>query len=288
MKSGLIAFSILLVILAIASATIYIYVDHDANKLPPNNPDNFLKNLKAQSTDNKIVFCAGDSNTHGRVCINYVNILEKRFNNKKFTFINGGINSELAYNLKQRIDTIAACRPAFITILIGSNDANGTLVETVSRRQVKKMKLPQRSDPKWFRENLSEICSTLKEKTDAKIALLTLPPIGEEINSEAYRRAAEFSSIIREVAAEQNVALLPLNRTMDKNLVKKLTPLKVRYKGPPDMVMYKALARHYLLGKSFDEISEDNGFLYLIDLLHINTRGAETVADLIENFLSGR
>ena len=51
------------------------------------------------------------------------------------------------------------------------------------------------------------------------------------------------------------------------------------------MVMYKGLARHYLLGKSFDEISEDNGFLYLIDLLHINTRGAETVADLIEGFI---
>jgi len=51
--------------------------------------------------------------------------------------------------------------------------------------------------------------------------------------------------------------------------------------------MYKGIFFHFLLGRSFDEISESNGFLIVTDFLHLNNRGAEMVAELIEGFVRG-
>jgi hypothetical protein len=47
------------------------------------------------------------------------------------------------------------------------------------------------------------------------------------------------------------------------------------------------IARHFLLGASFDDISRKNGFLLETDYLHLNSAGAGIVADLIEGFVSG-
>ncbi len=285
MKIIIIILSSFLLCCVVSAIIIYAYVYHDAQALPSNSPGNYLSFNKILKQDKPLVICAGDSITHGTVSVNYVNILGKRLNTKEFAFVNAGINSELAWNLKQRLDEIISCHPAFITILIGSNDANGTLDPKTAARQIKSMKLPQSPGPEWFRKNLEEVCSILKEKTSAKIALLSLPPIGEETNSNAYRRAAEYSTIIKETAKKMKVAYLPLNETMDRGLISKKTKPKVIYRGDPEPVLYKTLAQHYLGRMSFDEIAERNGFLYLTDLLHLNTRGAELTADLIENFI---
>jgi lysophospholipase L1-like esterase len=51
------------------------------------------------------------------------------------------------------------------------------------------------------------------------------------------------------------------------------------------MLLIKALARHYLLRQSFDEIPRKNRFLLLTDGIHMNSRGAGFIADEIESFL---
>jgi hypothetical protein len=43
---------------------------------------------------------------------------------------------------------------------------------------------------------------------------------------------------------------------------------------------------HILLGRSLDEISSSNGFLIITDFLHLNSRGAGFVAELIEGFVT--
>ena len=49
--------------------------------------------------------------------------------------------------------------------------------------------------------------------------------------------------------------------------------------------MYTGFARRFLLGASFGEISQKNGFLLVTDYLHLNETGARMVADLIEGFV---
>jgi lysophospholipase L1-like esterase len=281
---------IIIVLLALAvpiacAAAIYVIIYNDAQRLPDNNPRSFLARGK-ETRQHPVLVCAGDSITHGRVSVNYVDILSRRPSLRGYTFINAGINSELAYNLRLRLDEIIRCNPEVITILIGTNDADASLAEGTARRLIREMRLPWKPDSAWFRENLSAVCSKLKAGTRARIALLSLPPIGEEPGSVAYRRAAEYSRIIREVAAAQKVDYLPLNETMARRLEARGVTPELRYEGDTEIPLYRALAKHYLLRKSYDEISEGYRFLFLTDLLHLNTRGSSAVADLIEKYLN--
>lgn len=263
---------------------IYVVVYNDAQRLPDNNPRSFLAQGSA-ARQRPVVVCAGDSITHGRVSVNYVDILSRRPALQGYAFVNAGINSELAYNLRLRLDEIIRCDPAVITILIGSNDAEASLSEECAQRSISDMRLPRKPDRAWFRENLAALCATLKAGTKARIALLSIPPIGEMPGSAAYRRAAEYSRIIRDVAAEQKVEYLPLNETMSRSIEERGVEPELRYEGYSDMPLYRVLAQHYLLRKSFDEISERYRFLYVTDLLHLNTRGASAVADRVEEFI---
>ena len=61
----------------------------------------------------------------------------------------------------------------------------------------------------------------LKTRTHAKIALLSLPPIGEAPGSAGFLQSAQFSSVIRAAAAEQGVDYLPLNEAMIGYLTEK-------------------------------------------------------------------
>ncbi len=282
MKKIFIALLALTVPLACATV-IYVIVYNDAQRLPANNPRSFL--AQGAPRHRAVVVCAGDSITHGTVSINYVDILSRRPSLREFAFVNAGINSEVAYNLRLRLDDIIRCDPEVVTILIGTNDANSSLAEGTARRLMREMRLPRKPDSAWFRENLAAVCAKLKAGTRARIALLSLPPIGEEPGSAAYRRAAEYSRIIWEVAAAQKVDYLPLNETMARHLAAHCVTPEVRYEGGTELPMYRALAKHYLLRKSYDEISEGYRFLFLIDLLHLNTRGASVVADLIEEYI---
>ncbi len=283
-KKILIPLLALAVLLAVAAA-VYFIIYTQAQRLPVDNPRSFLAQGPS-AREGAVVLCAGDSITHGTVSVNYVDILARRPSLREYTFVNAGINSELAYNLRLRLDDIIRCDPDVITILIGSNDANASLAEETSRRYIREMRLPRKPDSAWFRENLAALCAKLKTGTRARVALLSLPPIGEEPGSAAYRRAAEYSRIIREVAASQKVDYLPLNETMARRLEARGVTPELRYEGGTEMPMYRVLATHFLLRKSFDEISEGYGFLFLTDLLHLNTRGASTVADLIEEYIT--
>lgn len=285
MRKAFLRIGIVLAILAAMLAGGYGYVSHKAERLPKNNPEAFRAGHVARPGQ-KVVVCAGDSLTHGAVSVNYVDILAARYPDGPYVFVNAGVNSSLAYNLKTRLDAIVRCDPDCVAILIGTNDANASLSGRNAERLVRKMHLPRTPDREWFRLNLSEVCATLKARTHARIALMSLPPIGEEPDSEAFRRAEEYSAIIREVAASQRVAYLPLNEAMSDEIRRRGKAPSLSYRGDTNPALYRSLARHFFLGRSFDEISRENGFLFLVDLLHLNTRGATRVADLVEAFVT--
>lgn len=284
MKKILIKLSLALLAPALLFAALYAVIYNDAQRVPDNNPVNFLSR-GAGKPGEKVVVCAGDSLTHGSVSVNYVDMLSRRLNPRGYLFINAGINSELAYNLNKRLPDIIKCNPDFVTILIGSNDANASMNEASAKQAIGEMNLPQRPDKRWFRDNLTEICKTLKLKTHARVALLSLPLFGEEPDNEAFRRAAEYSRVIKEVALSQNVEYIPLNEEMTRLLLARDQKPLLSYRGDTEFPLYVALFRHYVLRKSFDEIAEGNGFLFLTDLLHLNTRGASKVAELVEKLI---
>jgi len=289
MNKYLLVALIILAVIIIFLVVAYAYIYTDAQRLPINNPTYYVEHRDPADT-RQVVVCAGDSITHGTVSVNYVDMLQERLGDD-YVFVNAGINGELAWNLDQRVDDIIACNPQYVTILIGTNDANASMNEKSEKRYMKDMGLPRKPDKQWYRENLEKLVDTLKKKTDARIALLSLPPIGEEPGNDAYERATEYSRVVKTVAGKKGVTYLPLHEKMtamiDSGDVACNVPTAptVSYNGTTEPAMYRALARHYLLGKSFDEIAEINGFIYLTDLLHLNSRGAGEVADMVQGFL---
>tara|TARA_B100000315_G_scaffold245908_1_gene272529 strand:+ start:132 stop:983 length:852 start_codon:yes stop_codon:yes gene_type:complete len=271
---------VLIIILTVAIT----YTLKKAQKLPLNSPVNFLED-SAQDNNQKTVVCVGNSITHGQVSYNYVNILSERLSDNGYQFVNAGINGNLAYNVVKRLGKIIECDPDYVTLLIGTNDANASLSEKNSARYMRDMALPDKPNAEFFRKNVKELISQLKKRTNAKIAILSLPPIGEDINHIAYQRTKEYSGIIQAVAKKNTVDYLPLHEKITEYIQAEGQHPRLSYDNGFRGIMIKGIFSHLLLGASFDKIASNNGFLILTDFLHLNSRGAKMTADLIENWI---
>lgn len=270
---------ILLNAIAWSSGILALYLCWQIFRLPRNRPINHQKN-----SEKKVIVLAGDSITHGQIGENYVTMLADRLDDQQFNFVNAGINSHLAWNLLQRIDEIIECEPDFVTILIGINDANAVTSEKQSKDYVKSMKLPSEPSIAWYQETLYKIVTILQERTQAKIGLISIPPIGEDQDHFAFKISADYINPIIEVANQTGVTYLPFHEMILKYLEKHpgnpTYPIR-KFKRK----MFSACFKHYILGKDWDSIGQASGFQLHIDYLHLNTKGASMLSNLIEEFI---
>ncbi|HUT82835.1 MAG TPA: GDSL-type esterase/lipase family protein [Candidatus Bathyarchaeia archaeon] len=275
---GSILFLVLIYITIKISIVIW-KVNHPAK----NSSENFLKLLRKNKVDSRkkrIVFI-GDSLTNGLLGVNFTMIVAQVLGNDYY-YINAGINSQVAYNVLQRIDSVIKCEPDFITLLIGTNDAHHE-INLYNLNPKKSLNLPQHPSKEFYIENLKEIISKLQLKTNAKIALCSLPPIGEDEDSLAFKQSITYSNIIKELADENHLEYLPINEEM-------IAYLKDHSSNPKYSVeqrlIEQLIVKHFILGISFDKISERNGFHLVSDHLHLNTHSAKIIANLIVKFVT--
>jgi lysophospholipase L1-like esterase len=235
------------------------------------------------------VVCFGASLTAGTVSFDYLELLRARPELAGFRFVNHGENGDLAWNGLQRIDQVIAEQPDFVSILIGTNDVNATLSERNRIRYHEFNQLPvEEPTVGWYEENLRAIVIRLKRETTARLALLTLAVIGEDLEHEANRRIVLYNEVISRVARDEGVPCLPLYERM----VAYLRAHEADRASLPPRLAYRdglhnvgnALALH-ASGLSWDEVSRRNGLLLTTDCLHLNSRGAGMIADLIGEWL---
>jgi lysophospholipase L1-like esterase len=284
MKKALIVSLVVIIGLIALFVGVYRYAYGLAQAKPENDPSAFIAGVKPGFSGGVLV-CVGDSITHGRVSSNYVDMLSEDLGEKDFYVVNAGINGELAYNVLMRLDRIIACDPEYVTVFIGTNDAHGALTTEQGEKLVKEMKLPQVPTEAWYRENLTQIVKKLKGSTHAKIALLSISPIGENPADPAFLLAQHYGEIIRDVAGTEGVSYLGLFEKMTAYLAAHPHEALTYTQGDFERAMYTGIARHIFLSASFGDISRKNGFLLETDYLHLNETGARMVADLIEGFV---
>ena len=229
--------------------------------------------------------CLGDSFTRGQVSADYIKMLEQRPVADRFRFTNAGVNGDLAYNALQRLDSVINLQPDTVTVLLGTNDANASLSEKNIRMMTRMKKLPKRPTIEWYRENLTAIVDRLAKETSARIALLSLPVLGEELGSEPVRRSADYSAVVNEIADTRAVTYLPLNERQVGYLTAGGFAPGIRFRDGR-VLSAGAATQHFVLRRSFDSIARRRGLQLTTDLIHQNTRGATMIADLIEQFLA--
>jgi lysophospholipase L1-like esterase len=231
------------------------------------------------------VVCLGDSITRGQVSADYIKILEGRNAGAPLTFTNVGVNGDLAVNVLERLDSVIDLQPDVVAILIGTNDANASLSEKNIRMMTRVKKLTTRPTLQSYQENLAEIVDRLGAQTSARLALLSLPVLGEALSSESTRRSAEYSAVVKAIAEAHGAAYLPLNERQSAFLqAGGFTPGTAFRDGRA--LSAGAAIQHFVLRRSFDTISRRRGLQLTTDLIHQNTRGATMIADLIEEFIS--
>jgi lysophospholipase L1-like esterase len=199
----------------------------------------------------------------------------------KYIFVNSGINGNLAYNLKQRL--AADCTvydPDIVTILIGTNDVNSRKNKKTMANYIRIQRLPQSPDRHFFKKNLTDIIRYIRKKTNAKIAILSLPVIDEDLDSQSNIYARKYSEDIREIAKKHKVSYLPLNerQTLFLSRIKGRKPLKDYSRK-----FFRTIL--LMLRRGFDRIAEINHRYLTYDGLHQTTKGAKIISSLISRFL---
>lgn len=254
---------------------------------PANNPRSFLRQKEIACPGRKRVVLVGDSITHGHASADYAAMLGRRLRKagRVMDVINAGVNSQLAWNVLQNIDDIVACNPDYVTILIGTNDAHSTLDPANERSYMRQWKLPRVPDAAWYRKNLEDVLGTLKDLTKAKVAVLSLPTIGENPDDPAFKAGQSYSKIVKEVAAKAGVAYLPLCEAMVERVKERPSPRLYEVKQQVLMQIGQILMHYH--GIPYDWISRLFKLRFHVYNLHLNNAGAALIADLVEKFVLG-
>lgn len=227
------------------------------------------------------IACLGDSLTQGNVSYNWVKELAQELQPRNnIIFKNFGNNGHLAYNALQRIDAVIKCQPDFVIVLLGTNDVSALRNEVNMQRYMQWFKLPKRPDKEWFVENMEAIIKQLQQNTTAKIHLVTLPPLGENLNDKANQFIKEYNDEIRQIAQKYHLSLLDLNQKM-QDYLRKNPPVNPKSVPEELGVMLKAILSHYFLFQNWDKIAQKNGYTLFTDGVHFSSLGGEILMDLV-------
>jgi acyl-CoA thioesterase I len=215
------------------------------------------------------VVIAGASIVRGRAAVDFVQLLRERIPQR--IFVNAGVNSNVAQQLLDRLEPILACRPAQVIILIGTNDVEMTLAS-------------EQSSFADYEQCMLKIVTALQH-AGADVALCSLPPIGQDLSAEVNVRVREANRALRDVTSATQSTYLPVYEKLAEYLES-----QGRTTGPPWTGSWApgltSLIQHFLLHRSYDSISADRDWLLSPDGVHMNTRGADIIAGVVETWLN--
>lgn len=180
--------------------------------------------------------------------------------------VNAGINGHTTADLLERLDRdVIELDPTRVIMLVGTNDIRGNV------------------DPAISRSNVDRLLDRLTSETTAEVAVMSLQPLGEQLDSPRNERVRAYNSMLAAEAAEHGVDYLPLYES--------LAPLVAdRQLDPPPFsfpIVQTAMDR-FLLGRSFTEMSDARGLVVTADNVHLNERGAAVAQRLAGDWLAAR
>lgn len=236
---------------------------------PQSDPRAYLRKRKLSG---KItVVCAGDSHTHASLSADYVGLLRERLGSDGYDFVNAGRNGNTSRDLLNRLPEIIHCEPDAVTLLIGTNDARKGFPEAAER---------------YFEANLREIITRLRSKTRARIAFLSIPPLGEDFIGEFNRGVDRCNAVIRRVAKAHGVDYLAFNERSRALITESSDQQPRPFKLRPRLLLAAAF-QHYVLRRNWNDIAARNDFVIHTDQIHLNDRASGVAASLIIEWLEG-
>jgi acyl-CoA thioesterase I len=275
-------FLLVLAAVAITFAAAFFYVSKIISTPPKGRAVDYLENQNFKNK--KIIACIGDSLTHGNIGQSWVDCLRKEFPN--YIFLNEGINGNTAWEVIQRLDPILACKPDIVILMIGSNDAMGSFDLNSGLRYKRNNNLPETPSFAKYKEQLPKILQRLSGVS--KIAVCTIPPLGENKDSLANHHVNKFNNFIRLTSRNHNTNLLQVSESLWLDINSRTYPLKSDYSPNGIQIMRRIFGgtfHHYIFKKSWNQISKSKDQWILFDQIHLNERGANIVFKIVKNYI---
>lgn len=208
----------------------------------------------------------GDSLTEGRPGVSFVKILTKRY--PHISFDNLGKPGESVKSLhtrllKEKLDT----NYDLIFLWIGVNDVYSKLLSVKAQ--------PIAKDSEEFREYYNEVLQIVIASSKQ---VVTVSPalVGETLMNESNKELKSLSSIIQSLSSNQlKVSFLDMHSVFAEHLSKVTTSEYISIKVLRvmlDVLFYKKATR-------IDQLSKKRGLHFTLDGIHLNSKGADLVAD---------
>ena len=236
------------------------------------------------------VACIGSSTTASKGTYQWIPELQSRPQNGRFRFANYGVGGDLSFTTVRRLRPVIATQPDRVIILIGTNDILASVFGNF-RRFVRLWKgLPQEPTVQRFEQNLQLITRRLRRETNARIALSSLAPVGEDphstdpVQSRLNELCAAYNDAIREVSAREGTDYIAFYESF-RDQLECATTAKAFTRFSFGAFYRDYLVREMILRRNFDEISRINGWEFHIDGIHLNTRGGRILAEAVQQFL---
>jgi acyl-CoA thioesterase-1 len=222
--------------------------------LPANNADSVRNDPALASSE--VLVVAGASTVQGTLSADWVSGLDV----PDTTVVNTGRNGHTTADMLDRLERdVIELSPDQVIFLVGTNDIRADI------------------DPAQSEANITAILDRMEAETDADVAVMSLQPLGEQVDSDYNQRVNGYNAMLADQAETRGIGYLGLNEAITPNLDG----------DAPDFsfpIVQTAIDR-YLFDKEFIEISESHGLQYLADNVHLNERGAAIAGDLAAEWL---
>ncbi|CAE7691914.1 AVT6 [Symbiodinium pilosum] len=243
-------------------------------------PKEFLKQRRRLRKGTAPIVCLGDSITRGNLSSDWVSSLREEL--KQGLVLNAGINMQCSSNIQQRIGEVIKCQPSHVTVLVGTNDLKAALSPVEGFMYRVFGQLPEVPSLESYERTLRDIKTRLID-AGANVALVSPPVLGEDIHSEANKRAAEFASVVRKVAQSGGACTyLPLFEMTFASL-----PVGGRpYCGMNFFAWCCLLCWDmHILQRDPEEIQRERNLGVTLDLVHLGPQAAKRLADMVHDFI---
>ncbi len=149
------------------------------------------------------VVCLGASTVQGNMSYNFVDELARRLPDR--TFVNAGVNGETSAQVLSRVPEVVACQPTDVIVMAGAND--------LAAIRGARLAGGRRTTFDEFHANLTAIVRGLRP---ARVALMSIQPLGEVLDSPENQDMDRLNAIVRGVADAEDVPYLPFNEQMKR------------------------------------------------------------------------
>jgi acyl-CoA thioesterase-1 len=213
--------------------------------------------------------CIGDSLTHASLSGDFVSKLRQDLSAKAVDVVNAGQNGDTSKAVAARAGRVSELLPAFVTIQVGVNDVLRDRTEET---------------PKLLGENLRVAVEKLRSRSNPRIAILSIAPLGEQLTDELNQCIKACNQTIEQTASAMDLAYLPLGESLAAQIstageVAGGKPIEAFRFGIGPLL--SSAFQHYVLRRSFDEIGQRAGRMVHSDGIHLADRSADIARSLI-------